>query len=52
MRVDTGCSRTQFLARRFEANFHGEVVRELQERYPELRNPTTIEVFRRKWIYY
>ncbi|KAL1937271.1 hypothetical protein VTO73DRAFT_13880 [Trametes versicolor] len=38
-------------ARRFEANFKGPVVAELQERYPQLRDADALEAFKRKWRY-
>ena len=40
-----------FLGRRLEKNFQGRVVEELQERFPELRDPKELEAFKRKWLY-
>lgn len=37
--------------RRFEANFKGPIVAELQERYPQLRDAGALEAFKRKWRY-
>lgn len=39
------------LVRRLDQNFKGDVVEELQERYPELRDPQALESFKRKWHY-
>ncbi|KAI0365457.1 cyclopropane-fatty-acyl-phospholipid synthase [Pilatotrama ljubarskyi] len=37
--------------RRLEKNFKGDVVAELQEKYPELREEAALESFKRKWQY-
>ncbi|RDX51315.1 cyclopropane fatty acid synthase [Lentinus brumalis] len=37
--------------RRFEKNFTGEVVEELQQKHPQLRDEKALEAFRRKWRY-
>ena len=41
----------QLHRRRFEANFKGDIVEELQQRHPQLRDPKALEAFRRKWQY-
>ncbi|PIL24608.1 hypothetical protein GSI_12492 [Ganoderma sinense ZZ0214-1] len=38
-------------ARRLDQNFKGEVVEELQERYPQLCDPDNLAAFKRKWHY-
>ncbi|KAM5530937.1 hypothetical protein V8D89_015382 [Ganoderma adspersum] len=37
--------------RRLDRNFTGEVVEELRERYPQLRDEKALEAFKRKWHY-
>ena len=37
--------------RRFERNFKGEIIEELQRRYPQLRGEKELEAFKRKWHY-
>lgn len=44
-------SLTGAVRRRFEANFKGAAVAELQKKHPQLRDERELEAFKRKWRY-
>ncbi|KAI1791875.1 cyclopropane fatty acid synthase [Ganoderma leucocontextum] len=45
------CRTLREWGRRLDQHFKGEVVEELQQRYPQLRNEKNLEAFKRKWHY-
>ncbi|KAH9934391.1 putative cyclopropane fatty acid synthase [Fomitopsis serialis] len=45
------CRTLREWGRRFEKNFTGEALETMQDKYPYLRDPKSLEVFKRKWRY-
>lgn len=38
-------------SRRFEKNFQGKIVTDMQKKYPALQAPEALEAYKRKWRY-